>query len=104
MATETLPRALVASSQHLHALFDGEERILDRVDEDGDGEVVKELGAALDQVHVAVGGRVEGAGIEGFNGHGGLKGILAAPPGGIRPAPDSQVPRLGRGAVWQAGG
>ena len=64
--------------EHFHAFFDGEEGILDRVDEDADGEVFEELGAALNEVDVTVGGRVEGAGIEGFYAHwGGSMGILA---------------------------
>ncbi len=70
VATETLPIRPVASFEHLHALFHGEERILDRIHEDRHGEMVEELRSALDQVHVTVGGRVEGAGIEGFHGHG----------------------------------
>src|SRR5208283_6090566 len=63
--------------EHLHALLNGEKRILDRIDEDGDGEVVEDLRAALNEIDVAVGGRVEGAGIEGFGGHwSGSDGIL----------------------------
>ena len=65
-------------AEHLGALFDGEEGIFDRVDEDGDGEVLKEERAALDQVDVAVCRRVKGSGIKGFDGHRTSKGILAA--------------------------
>jgi hypothetical protein len=38
--------------------------------------MVKELGPALNQVDMTVGGRIEGAGIEGSDGHGVSKGIL----------------------------
>jgi hypothetical protein len=50
-------------SEHLDALLHGEQRILARIVEDGDGEVAKELGTARDEINVAVGRRVEGAGI-----------------------------------------
>ena len=57
--------------EHLDALLHVEERIFHGIVEDGDGEVIKELGAARDQVDVPVGGRVEGAGIEGLDAHAG---------------------------------
>ena len=61
---------LVTSFEHLDALFDRKQRILDRIDEDGDRQVVEELGPALNQVDMPVGRRVKGAGIEGFHAHG----------------------------------
>ena len=57
-------------SEHLDTFFEGEEGILDRVFKNGDGEMFEELGAALDEVDVPVGGRVEGPGIEGFDANG----------------------------------
>jgi len=55
--------------EHLDALLDGEEGILDRILENADCQVLEELRAALDEVDVAVGRRVKGAGIEGFHAH-----------------------------------
>ena len=69
VATETFANALVDFPQHLHALVDGKQRIFDRIDENGDGEMLKEPRPALNQVDVTVGRRVEGAGIEGFYAH-----------------------------------
>ena len=74
-------------AQHFDAFFEGEERILDRVLEDGDGEMFEELGATLNEIDVPVGGRVEGAGIEGFHAHGRLRRILRHGEAGTLPEP-----------------
>jgi len=52
--------------QHLRPLGDGEERVLDGIAENRNGQVLKKLGAARDQIQMTVGGRVEGAGIDRF--------------------------------------
>src|SRR5512146_2199146 len=47
--------------QHLHALFHGEERILHRIDEDGDGELTEDARTTRDEIKVAVCRRIKGA-------------------------------------------
>jgi hypothetical protein len=54
---------------HLETLGDGEERgAFLGVAEDGDDELVDDFGAAGNQVEMAVGERVEGAGVDGLDG------------------------------------
>src|SRR5215467_3977002 len=52
-------------AQHLYALGNAEQRLLFRVSQHGHDQQVKHFLAALDQVEVAVGHRVKGAGING---------------------------------------
>lgn len=50
---------------HIDAFFGAEERVFARVAADGDDEFVKEFAAACDDVEMAEGDGVEGAGVEG---------------------------------------
>lgn len=63
--------------------------------------MVKDLGAALDQVDVTVGRRVEGAGIDGFYAHAECsKRILAARAGGPRIECSSRIRSAPPGATF----
>ena len=55
-------------AEHFDTLGDGEERLLFGVFEHGDDDEVEHLFAALDEVEVAVGDRVKGAGVDGDGG------------------------------------
>src|SRR5206468_1326174 len=54
-----------ALDQHLAPLVDREQARLRLVDEDGDDDLVVQRGAPADDVEVAVGDRIEGAGAQG---------------------------------------
>src|SRR5206468_3546015 len=56
---------------HLEPLLHREERLLRRIGDDRDDELVEDLQAALDDVDVAVVRGIEHAGIDGALGHGG---------------------------------
>ena len=49
---------------HLNALFEGEHWILGGVDGDGDDHFVEEVEGAIDDIDMAHGDRIEGAGID----------------------------------------
>jgi hypothetical protein len=51
--------------EHFHSLFDGEEGLFLRVDENADDNLVEELAPAFDDVQVAVGDGVKRTGIDG---------------------------------------
>ena len=56
-------------AQHLHAIPGRKERrLLFCVVQDGDDKMVKDFGATGDEIQMAVGGRIEAAGIDGANG------------------------------------
>jgi len=84
MAMETLPRASWLPSASPGVLH-GEKRVLDWIVQDGDSEVFKELGPALNEIDMPVGRRVEGAGIEGFHAHRAAVWILAVAAVRVRP-------------------
>src|SRR6202522_893971 len=57
--------------KHLDAFLFGEQRIFFEVVGDGDNQLSKNIGRASDEIQVAIGDRIEGAGINGGNRLGG---------------------------------
>lgn len=67
-------------AQNRLPLFDREQRLLLRVDDDGDDDLVEEVAAATDDVEVTVRDGIEGAGIDGTS-HKVRRRIVEAPDG-----------------------